>query len=377
MLTDAVLLDISQAERQIDQLETELRRLSQPVRVPVDIDVDQGIDELRRDVQGADSGFGELNSELAETDRELDRIRTSADRTGRELETTGRRGVSSFNGLSVAAGAFGVALAAAVGVRAFIGFADDAIGVASDLEESLSKTNVVFGALSKNVQNFATNAPQALGLSTAAALEATSTFGNLFVALGLTQAEAADLSPEIVQLAADLASFNDIEVGDAIEKLRSGLVGEAEPLRVLGVNINEATTKAKAFELGLVGANGVVSEAAKVQARYALILEQTGTAAGGFRTHRRRRRQHPADVERRMGQRESGPRPSIAPRLPAAPRHSPRAYRSGDGPRAVLRCSGCEPRPSRRGFRSLPVFPPRCWTCASWCGVSLRQHFLR
>ena len=103
MLTDAVLLDISQAQRQIDQLETELRRLSQPVRVPVDIDVNQGIDELRRDVQGADSGFGELNSELAETDRELDRIRTSADRTGRELETTGRRGVSSFNGLSVAA----------------------------------------------------------------------------------------------------------------------------------------------------------------------------------------------------------------------------------------------------------------------------------
>ena len=152
----------------------------------------------------------------------------------------------------------------------------------SDLEESLSKTNVVFGALSKNVQNFATNAPQALGLSTAAALEATSTFGNLFVALGLTQAEAADLSPEIVQLAADLASFNNIEVGDAIEKLRSGLVGEAEPLRVLGVNINEATTKAKAFELGLVGANGVVSEAAKVQARYALILEQTGTAQGDF-----------------------------------------------------------------------------------------------
>ena len=32
VLTDAVLLDISQAQRQIDQLETELKRLSQPVK---------------------------------------------------------------------------------------------------------------------------------------------------------------------------------------------------------------------------------------------------------------------------------------------------------------------------------------------------------
>jgi hypothetical protein len=283
VLTDAVLLDISQAQRQIDQLETELRRLSQPVRVPVDIDVDQGIDELRRDVQGADAGFGDLNSELAETDRELDRIRGSADRAGRELEQTGRRGVSSFNGMAVAAGAFGVALAAAVGIRAFAGFANEAIQAASNLAESTSKANVVFGEFSGKIQKFAQSAPQALGLANQQALEFTATFGNLFLALGLSQEAAADLSPEIVQLGVDLASFNNItDPTEVLEKLRSGLVGEAEPLRVFGVNINEALTKAKALELGLVGVNGEITEAAKVQARYALILEQTTTAQGDF-----------------------------------------------------------------------------------------------
>lgn len=282
MLTDAVLLDISQAQRQIDQLEAELRRLSQPVRVPVDIDVDQGIDELRRDVQGADAGFGELNAELAETDRELDRVRNSADRAGRELETTGRRGIASFNGMAVAAGAFGVAIAAAVGIRAFAGFANDAIQSASSFEEALSKTRVVFGGFSDDIEAFARTGPQALGLANREALAFTSTFGNLFVALGLSQEAAADLSPAIVQLGSDLASFNDLNVADALEKLRSGLVGEAEPLRALGVNINESLVQAKALELGLVGVNGEVSEAAKVQARYALILEQTTTAQGDF-----------------------------------------------------------------------------------------------
>ena len=111
----------------------------------MDIDVDQGIDELRRDVQGADTGFDNLNAELAETDRELDRVRTSADRTGRELEQTGRRGISSFKECR-SPRAPSAWRSRAVGVRAFIGFANEAIDDASDLAESVSKTEVVFGA---------------------------------------------------------------------------------------------------------------------------------------------------------------------------------------------------------------------------------------
>ena len=282
MLTEAILLDISQAERQIRELERELDRLNQPVRIPVEIQGERAIAELRQDVAGADTGFGQLNQELAETDRELDRIRTSADRAGRELDTAGRRGVSSFNGMAVAAGAFGVALAAAVGIRAFVGFAGQAIEAASSFEESLSKSRVVFGSFSDDIEEFARTGPQALGLANREALAFTATFGNLFIALGLSQQEAAELSPAIVQLGADLASFNDIQVTDALEKLRSGLVGEAEPLRVLGVNINETVTQAKALELGLGGVTGELTEAEKVQARYALILEQTATAQGDF-----------------------------------------------------------------------------------------------
>lgn len=156
------------------------------------------------------------------------------------------------------------------------------ITAASDLAESLNKTNVVFGAMADGVHDFALTAAQDLGLSRQQAEEAAGTFGNLFTSMGLGQGEAAGLSTKILTLGADLASFNNIRPEDALEKLRSGLVGEAEPLRALGINLNEAAVKARAMQLGLVDASGQVTEAGKVQARYSLILEQTKNAQGDF-----------------------------------------------------------------------------------------------
>lgn len=153
---------------------------------------------------------------------------------------------------------------------------------ASDLAESTSKASVVFGDAIGQVREFGETSAQSIGLSEQAALEATGTFGNLFVALGTTKQQAADLAPDVVQLAGDLASFNNLALDETLEKLRSGLVGEVEPLRSLGVSFNAAQVDAKAMELGLVDANGEISEGAKLQARWKLILEQTGTAQGDF-----------------------------------------------------------------------------------------------
>lgn len=153
---------------------------------------------------------------------------------------------------------------------------------ASDLAESTSKATVVFGQGIGEIQKFSDTSATAIGLSQQAALEATGTFGNLFTAMGSTKDAATTLAPQVVTLAADLASFNNLALDETLEKLRSGLVGEIEPLRSLGISFNAAQVEAKAMELGLVGANGEVSEGAKLQARWALILEQSTTAQGDF-----------------------------------------------------------------------------------------------
>ena len=164
--------------------------------------------------------------------------------------------------------------------------ATDAIGgairAASDLNEQGSKVNVVFGSSAGAVQKFAATAASSMGVSTRAALQATGTFGNMLTAMGLGAPRAAEMSTRMVALAGDLASFNNIPVADALEKIRAGLAGETEPLRALGVNLSDVTLRQKALDMGLTVGAGVLDASTRAQAAYALILEQTKTAQGDY-----------------------------------------------------------------------------------------------
>jgi hypothetical protein len=157
-----------------------------------------------------------------------------------------------------------------------------AVDAASDFDESLAKVQTVFGDSAAAVEDFSKTTAWSLGISQREALATAGTYGNLFTAMGVGQEAAAGMSTELVTLAADLASFNNMDPTEVLDKLRAGLVGEAEPLRALGVNLTAVAVEAKAMELGLADANGELSEAAKLQARYALILEQSTTAQGDF-----------------------------------------------------------------------------------------------
>ena len=60
-----------------------------------------------------------------------------------------------------------------------------AINAASDMNETVSKSNVVFGDAADQVQMFAENAATGLGMSNEQALAAASTYGNLFVSVDI------------------------------------------------------------------------------------------------------------------------------------------------------------------------------------------------
>jgi hypothetical protein len=157
-----------------------------------------------------------------------------------------------------------------------------AISAASDLNESMSKVSVVFGENATAIESWSTTAATSLGQSQQGALEAAGTFGNLFSAMGLGQDETLNMSKGVVQLASDLASFNNIRPEEALEKLRAGLVGEAEPLRTLGVNLTAAAVAAEAVRMGLAAQGEELTTAQKAQASYSLILQQTTAAQGDF-----------------------------------------------------------------------------------------------
>src|SRR5665647_2402211 len=156
------------------------------------------------------------------------------------------------------------------------------VKAASALEEEMNKVKVVFGATADQVVKFSEGGASALGMAQQEALAAAGAFGNLFNTTGLGAKASADMSTKLVQLAADMASFNNISTAEALEKLRSGLVGEAEPLRTVGVLLSEARVAQEAYASGIAAAGAKLTEAQKVQARYNLILKDTKVQQGDF-----------------------------------------------------------------------------------------------
>jgi hypothetical protein len=154
---------------------------------------------------------------------------------------------------------------------------------ASDLNEEISKSEVIFGNASKDVIAFSKTAATEIGQSQRSALEASGTFGVLGKAAGLTGTELGQFSTKFTTLASDLASFNNTTPEDAIQAIGAALRGEAEPIRRYGVLLNDATLRQKALALGLISTTKeALTPQNKTLAAQAVILEQTKDAQGDF-----------------------------------------------------------------------------------------------
>ena len=172
-----------------------------------------------------------------------------------------------------------VAGAAVTGVVTQLSSAADA---ASDLGEQVSKAGVVFGKSSGDVLKWSETTAKAIGMSRREALEAAGTFGNMLGPMGFAEKQAANMSKTMVQLAGDLASFNNASPEDTLLAIRSGLAGESEPLRKYGVFLNAAKIEAEALRSGLIKQGQTMTDAQKTQAAYNIILKESSKAHGDF-----------------------------------------------------------------------------------------------
>lgn len=199
--------------------------------------------------------------------KQLEALQRQADITDRAMNRIGQGGAI-------------IAGAAAIAAPFIYGF-----NAASNLTEAVSKNQIVFGQHGRAIESWAGNAREALGMTRLEALDATGAFGNLFTSMGVNRGKAAGLSMDVTQLASDLSSFNNIPMGDALTKLRAGLVGEYEPLRSLGTYLSATLVAKKAFDLGMVKTPMPferLPSSVKMLASYQLILEQTKNAQGDF-----------------------------------------------------------------------------------------------
>lgn len=129
-------------------------------------------------------------------------------------------------------------------------------------------------------QSFNDKITESLSLDPNITMKYQAIFAQMANAFGLTSRSVMNLSSSFTMLGLDIASLFNVDIEEAMVKLRAGLAGETEPLRALGVDITEATLKLTALKYGIEDSIESMSQAAKTQLRWLAIMDQTETVFG-------------------------------------------------------------------------------------------------
>jgi len=212
---------------------------------------------FNRDMQGAERQFGQTTGQMQQRSSALG---------------------ATLGGLRRQVGL----LAGAAGIGLFVASARSAVTAASDLDESMNKVRETFRDSADEILAWSKTSATALGMSRAAALENAGSIGAMLVPMGVARDRAADMSRQMVQLAGDMASFNNQDPSEMLNRLRSALSGEAEPLRRFGVNVTAVRVEQFAWANGIAETGRKLTDQEKVLARYGLILQDAKDQLGDF-----------------------------------------------------------------------------------------------
>ena len=156
----------------------------------------------------------------------------------------------------------------------------DSIQSGMDAIESDSLFETSLGNSADAVRSWSEEVAGVLGLSDVAMRKNTGVIYNMTSSMGVAEENALKMSKGISLLSEDMASFYNLDSAEAFNKLRAGLTGETEPLKALGILVDENTVKQVAYSEGIAENGAELTQQQKVLARYVAILKQTGNAQG-------------------------------------------------------------------------------------------------
>ena len=172
------------------------------------------------------------------------------------------------------------AFSAALGFLVDVG--KEAIQTASDIQEVQNVVDVTFGDNAAAIESWANTARSQFGLTELQAKQYTSTMGAMLKSMGIGESDVYGMSTAMAGLAADMASFYNLDFDEAFNKIRSGISGETEPLKQLGINMSVANLEAYALSQGITKAYESMSQAEQATLRYNYLMQVTADAQGDF-----------------------------------------------------------------------------------------------
>ena len=166
--------------------------------------------------------------------------------------------------------------------KALFDFGMQCVNAASDLQEVQNVVDTTFGESANQIDAWAKTAITQFGLSETKAKQFASTLGAMMKSAGMAGDEVVKVSEDLAGLAADMSSFYNLDFDTAFQKIRSGISGETEPLKQLGINMSQANLQAFALEKGITKALDKMSQGEMVMLRYQYLMQATADAQGDF-----------------------------------------------------------------------------------------------
>lgn len=166
--------------------------------------------------------------------------------------------------------------------KAIFDFGVECLGAASDLQEVQNVVDTTFGESASEIDAWAKNAINQFGLTETQAKRFASTMGAMMKSSGIASKDITEMSENLAGLAADMTSFYNLDFDEAFNKIRSGISGETEPLKQLGINMSVANLEAFALSQGLKKTFNEMSQGEQVMLRYQYLMQATSDAQGDF-----------------------------------------------------------------------------------------------
>ena len=217
------------------------------------------------------SGRAIDTASIQEAREELARASAALD----QLEDHTNKSTDAFSRLAKAIGLVMIACKALDTIKTGIDYA-------SDLAEVQNVVDVTFGSATEAINSWSKECLAAYGMNEVSAKRYAGTIGAMLKSSGLAGDAIVDMSKDMVSLAGDMASFYNLDLETAFEKIRSGISGETEPLKQLGINMSVANLEAYALSQGITTAYNEMSQAEQVMLRYNYLMSTTADAQGDF-----------------------------------------------------------------------------------------------
>ena len=154
------------------------------------------------------------------------------------------------------------------------------VQMSMQVQESENLFNESMASMKDEARTWSNEIAKSLRMSQYEVRNTLGVFNVMLKSMGLTTEQAYSMSRAMTQLSYDMASFYNLDPTETFRRLQSGISGEIEPLRRLGIVVNETAVKTWALNNGMIKQGQDLTETQKVWARFFVIMEGTKAAQG-------------------------------------------------------------------------------------------------